>query len=99
LYREVDPEGPDPASVIGVSCFIIAPPYRRHGIAERLLDRVVDDAADRGARWIEGYPYNEPESGDPGHYRGPRHIYGTRGFEPIEQREHVTVMRRAAVIV
>ena len=97
LYRLVDPDGPDPTTVIGVSCFIIAPPYRRHGIAATLLDRVIADAADRGARWIEGYPYNDPESGDPGHFRGPKHIYDARGFEPIEQREHDTVVRRAAV--
>jgi len=99
LYRTVDPEGPDPALVIGVSCFIIAPPYRRHGIAARLLDRVIDDTADRGAKWIEGYPYNDPDGGDPSHYRGPRHLYETRGFEPVEQREHDTVMRRPAVIM
>lgn len=98
MYRLVDPDGPDPTSVIGVSCFIIAPPFRRHGIAATLLDRVIADAADRGARWIEGYPYNDPESGDPGHYRGPKHIYDARGFEFIEQREHDTVVRRAAVI-
>ena len=97
LYRMVDPDGPDPASVLGVSCFIIAPPYRRHGIAARLLDRVIDDAADRGAHWIEGYPYNEPDGGDPSHYRGPRRLYEARGFEPVEQREHDTVMRRPAV--
>lgn len=96
MYRLVDPDGPDPASVIGVSCFIIAPPYRRHGIAAKLLDRVIADAADRGADWIEGYPYNDPESSDPGHYRGPKHIYDSRGFEPIEQREKDTVMRRSA---
>lgn len=95
LYATVDPEGPDPASVIGVSCFIIAPPYRRHGLAAQLLDRVIEDAAHRGARWIEGYPFNEPDGGDPSHYRGPRHIYEARGFEPIEQRERDTVMRRA----
>jgi hypothetical protein len=59
---------------------------------------VIADAADRGADWIEGYPYNDPESGDPGHYRGPKHIYDARGFEPIEQREHDTVVRRAVVI-
>jgi GNAT superfamily N-acetyltransferase len=97
MHRLVDPDGPDPSSVIGVSCFIIAPPYRRHGIAERLLDRVIADAVDRGADWIEGYPYDDPESGDPGHYRGPKHIYVSRGFEPVEQREDDTVMRRAAV--
>ena len=38
LYRRVDPDGPEPQSVIGVSCFLIAPPFRRHGVASALLD-------------------------------------------------------------
>lgn len=98
LYRTVDPGGPDPASVIGVSCFLIAPPYRRHGVAASLLDRVIADAADRGACWIEGYPRTAPKDDDAGHFRGPVHLYETRGFEPVERRENDTVMRRAAVI-
>lgn len=97
-YRSVDPAGPDPASVVGVSCFIIAPPYRRHGLAGVLLDRVIEDASDRGAGWVEGYPSNDPEEGDSGHYRGPRSLYDVRGFEPIERRAHDTVMRRPAVL-
>lgn len=98
LYRLVDPGGPDPASVIGVACFIVAPPYRRHGLASMLLDRVIEDAADRGAQWIEGYPYNEPNQGDPGHFRGPRQLYEARGFVPVESRERDTVMRRPAIV-
>lgn len=94
LFAGVDPDGPDPGSVIGISCFIIAPPYRRHGIAAKLLDRVIADAPERGGRWVEGYPHNEPEGNDPGHFRGPRHLYETRGFEPVERRERDTVMRR-----
>lgn len=93
LYASVDPHGPDPASVIGVSCFLISPPHRRHGVAARLLDRVVADASERGAEWVEGYPYNEPEPNDPGHFRGPRHVYEARGFEPVEERAKYTVMR------
>jgi GNAT superfamily N-acetyltransferase len=95
LYREVDPDGPDPATVIGVSCFVIAPPYRRHGLAATLLDRVIEDAGDRGAHWIEGYPRNEPKPDDASHFRGPRQIYDARGFEPVEVRERDTVMRLA----
>src|SRR5262249_26379124 len=49
LFRKVDVDGPTPSSVIGVSCFVIAPPFRRHGVAAALLDRVVADAATRGA--------------------------------------------------
>ena len=85
---------PQPRSVIGVSCFIVAPPYRKHGVASALLDRVIADASTRGASWIEAYPHNEPQQSDAGHFRGPRSIYEERGFQPIEVREHYTVMRR-----
>lgn len=93
LYRHVDPDGPESTSVIGVSCFVIAPPFRRHGLASALVDRVIADASARGAAWIEGYPHNKPEESDAGHFRGPRSMYDARGFEPIKVREHDTVVR------
>jgi GNAT superfamily N-acetyltransferase len=97
LYRLVDPDGPDPSSVIGVSCFVIAPPFRRHGVASKLLDGVIEDAATRGASWIEGYPFNDPAEAESAHFfRGPRSMYDDRGFEPIEVRERDTVVRRPA---
>ncbi len=96
LFETVDPDGPEPGTVIGVSCFVIAPPFRRHGIASALLDRVIADAPARGASLIEGYPDNNPEAGDPSYFRGPRSLYDSRGFEPVEVRERDTVMRLAA---
>ena len=93
LYRRVDQNGPAPGSVIGVSCFVIAPPFRRHGVASALLDRVIADAPVRGASWVEGYPHNEPRPGDSSHFRGPRSMYDARGFQPIEVQERYTVMR------
>lgn len=98
LYRNVDPAGPEPASVIAVTCFVVAPPFRRHGLAAALLDRVIADAPARGAVWIEGYPRNTPDAGDAAHFRGPRSMYDTRGFSPIEIRERDTVMRRPAAL-
>ena len=92
----LEPHVPAPRDVIGVSCFVIAPPYRRHGVASVLLDRVMADAAGRGASWIEGYPHNKPEPSDAGHFRGPRSMYEARGFQPVEVRERETVMRRPA---
>jgi GNAT superfamily N-acetyltransferase len=96
LYRDVVANGPDPASVIGVSCFVIAPPFRRHGVASALLDRVIADASGRGAIWIEAYPHNTPEEGDASHFRGPRSMYDARGFQPIKVRDRDTVMRLSA---
>ncbi len=98
LFRDVDPDGPSPTSVVGVSCFVVAPPFRRHGVAAALLDRVVEDAAGRGAGWVEGYPRNEPEEGEPGQFRGPKALYESRGFEPVEVRERDTVMRRSSAV-
>jgi GNAT superfamily N-acetyltransferase len=95
LYRSVGVGGPVPRSVIGISCFVIAPPFRRHGIAAVLLDRVIADAAPRGASWIEGYPHNKPRDNAAAHFRGPRSMYEERGFQPSEVQEHFTVMRRA----
>jgi GNAT superfamily N-acetyltransferase len=97
LYQDVVPDGPEATSVIGVSCFVIAPPFRRHGIASVLLDRVIADASARGAGWIEGYPHNKPEESDAAHFRGPRSMYDARGFEPITVRERDTVMRLSAL--
>jgi GNAT superfamily N-acetyltransferase len=94
LYRSVDAAGPEPRTVIGVSCFVVAPPFRRHGVASALLDRVIEDAPSRRAAWIEGYPRNEPEAGDAGHFRGPRSMYEARGFVPVEVRGRDTVVRR-----
>src|SRR5262249_59114105 len=76
-----------------ISCFVIAPPFRRHGMASALLDRVIADASARGAAWIEAYPHNAPEANDAGHFRGPRSMYDARGFEPIAVREHDIVVR------
>ena len=83
--------------MIGVSCFVIAPPFRRHGIASALLDRVIADASTRGASWVEGYPHNASEKSDAGRFRGARSMYDARGFEPIEVREHDTVMRLSVI--
>ena len=82
LYQLVGRGGPEPRSVIGVSCFVIAPPFRRHGVASALLDRVIADASARGAVWIEAYPRNNPDESDAAHFRGPRSMYDARGFEP-----------------
>lgn len=95
LYREGPAADPADADVIGVSCFVIAPPYRRHGVAAALLDRVLDDAAASGAAWVEAYPFNETRSDDAGNFRGMRSMYDERGFRPITTGPRHTVVRRA----
>lgn len=95
-YADVDPTGPDPARVAGVSCFVIAPPYRRHGLSSALLDRVVADAEDRGLAHVEGYPVDEHDGSEASQFRGPREMFEKRGFRPVEQKDGYTVLRRDA---
>ena len=87
---------PDDDDVIGVSCFVIAPPYRRHGLAGKLLDRVLADAAGRGVTHIEAYPFVTSREDNDSNFRGSRSLYEARGFAPVEERERYTVMRRRA---
>ncbi|HYE77680.1 MAG TPA: GNAT family N-acetyltransferase, partial [bacterium] len=49
-------ESPDPDHSGATACFIVAPPYRRHGIAEALLDAALEGFRAQGFRWAEGYP-------------------------------------------
>lgn len=93
LFRRDDE---DDETTVGVSCFAIAPPYRGHGVAKRLLDRVVADAAERGATWVEAYPFNEGRGNDNPDFRGPRPLYDERGFTEVKVRQRDTVVRRRA---
>ena len=96
LFRRGDDED---ACTIGIACFAIAPPYRGHGVSKALLDRVIADARERGADWVEAYPMSdgkELDSGNP-NFRGPRHLYDERGFTEVAVRpaRRDAVVRRA----
>lgn len=93
LYRLGGDADPADADVVGISCFVIAPPYRRHGLAQRLLERVIADAPARGVAYVEAYPPTEAREGDSGNFRGPVSMYEALAFEPLEQRGPNTVMR------
>jgi GNAT superfamily N-acetyltransferase len=93
-YADVDPSGPAAASVLGVSCFVIAPPYRRHGVSSALLERVVADGAARDARFVEGYPRKTAEDDDSAMFCGPRSLFDAHGFTVAEERDRYSVVRR-----
>lgn len=93
LYRLGKGAEPGDDDVVSISCFVIAPPYRRHGLATILLRRVIADAPSRGVTWIEAYPFNEPSDEDANNFRGTRAMFEAHSFEPVEVRERDTVMR------
>jgi GNAT superfamily N-acetyltransferase len=78
--------------VLSVVCFVIDPDHRRQGIARALLERVVQDAAQRGFRWVEAYPSPRARSAS-GHYHGPLALYEALGFQVHPGRK--LVVRKA----
>ncbi|MEY2434540.1 MAG: hypothetical protein QOC92_4265 [Acidimicrobiaceae bacterium] len=95
LYRLGPDAEPADDDVISVVCFVIAPPYRRHGVAAALLARVIDDAPSRGVSSIEAYPPTEPRAEDGGNFRGPPSLFLAHGFEAVGVDGVNTVMRRS----
>jgi GNAT superfamily N-acetyltransferase len=91
----------DDDAVGSVVCFVIAPPYRRHGLARRLLDAASQGFAARGMTAVEAYPRREAPTDDPAApdndaaaYHGPLGLYLDAGFAPVADREQAVVVRK-----
>lgn len=84
---------PDHEGVGSVACFVIAAPYRRHGVASRLLDAAVERLRAKGMNAVEAYP---TRSGDSQHtnYRGPLAMYLRAGFEPYREAGKHLILRK-----
>ena len=76
-----------------VACFVIAAPYRGHGVASRLLDAAVDRLRKRGLRAVEGYPARDEDSAQ-GNYRGPLSMYLRAGFDVFRETERHIFVRK-----
>lgn len=74
-----------------VACFVIAPPYRRHGLARRLLDAAIEGFAERGIRRVEAHPVIGTE-GDAPNYHGPLSLYVDAGFTEVERNERTALV-------
>jgi GNAT superfamily N-acetyltransferase len=93
LVSKLGLTAPDHEGVGSVACFVIAAPYRGHGVASRLLDAAVERLRSRGLRAVEGYPHRGADSAQT-NYRGPLSMYLRAGFEPYRETERNLVVRK-----
>lgn len=82
-----------------VVCFVVAPAWRRHGVAAALLDFALADFAARGIRVVDAFPFKADGDAPADHYHGPAALFAARGFAPIAEHENLDVVRRALVVV
>jgi GNAT superfamily N-acetyltransferase/uncharacterized protein YndB with AHSA1/START domain len=78
-----------------VACFVIAAPYRGHGVATKLLDAAISRLQAKGLRAVEAYPRAADEGTDQAHYRGSLRMYEKAGFEPYRDAGRYLIVRKA----
>jgi len=79
-----------------VVCFVVAPGWRRRGVARALLASALTNFAARGLKVVDAFPWNVgPGDGKPtDHYHGSPSMFLAAGFAPIATHKNVTVMRK-----
>lgn len=88
----------DDAERVGsIVCFVIAPQYRRHGIARLLPDAACDLLARQGFAVAEAYPTKRVGS-DAVLYRGPLQLYFDAGFETHRDGPRSVAVRKALAL-
>ena len=83
----------DPSCVGSIVCFVVSAPYRRQGIARRLLEAACDGLRGQGLSIVEAYPPRQSTS-DARAYHGPLEMYLAAGFKPLRETEHHVIVRK-----
>ncbi len=89
----------DEQPVWSVVCFFVAKPYRRRGVAKRLLQAAVEYVKSRGGRIVEGYAV-EPKKGstpDLFAYHGLAAMFRSVGFKEVGRRSGTRPIMRFVI--
>ena len=74
---------PNPGAC-AVTCFLIAPAYRRKGLSSYMLDVIIDDLRKSAVRRIEAFPRRGPELDVYELWNGPEEMFLSAGFEVVK---------------
>ncbi len=82
-----------------IVCFVVAPQWRRRGVARTLLRAALADFAGRGIVEVDAFPRNTgpDDTAATDHYHGSAAMFAAAGFLPVATHADVTVMRRTLV--
>lgn len=79
--------------ICSIVCFVIAPKYRKKGIASQLLKEICSDYADKGYEYVEAYP-RKGELTSAQHYHGPLSMYLKAGFFLHKEFANYDIVRK-----
>jgi ribosomal protein S18 acetylase RimI-like enzyme len=94
LLRDFDLiDNPDD-KVCSIVCFLIHPDYRRQGIAQNILEKIIKDYSNKDFDYIEAYP-RKGELSSEGNFKGPLELYKRFDFKINKEYDDYYVMRRS----
>ena len=93
-YEKIPYEEDSEASIVSLICFIIAPSYRKQGIARKLLRYACSSSQKNGYNYFEVYPRKQEKLSDAHSYRGPMSLYLSEGFSIYKELKDYYVMRK-----
>ena len=93
LLRDYDYiDNPDD-KVCSIVCFLIHPDYRRQGIAQKILDKIIKDYSNKDYDYFEAYP-KKGELSCEGNFKGPLELYKRYDFKINKEYDDYYVMRK-----
>ena len=78
--------------ILSIVCFLVEKEHRGKGIAQKLLNRIIKDAKEKGYPIIEAYPKKKAKS-EYGSWNGPYEMYMKNGFEEFKIGKNKVVRR------
>ncbi len=93
LYRGLSCFSGERAGVLVVGCFLIDEPWRRQGVARRLLGAGIDAARRRGARALEAFPRRSSPLRPDEQWTGPLQVFESAGFAVVHDFGPYPVLR------
>ena len=93
LLRDYDLVDNPGDKAISIVCFLIHPDYRRRGIAQKMLERIITDSSNKDYDYIEVYPRKGDLSNE-GNFKGPLELYNRFDFEIHKDCDNYYVMRK-----
>jgi GNAT superfamily N-acetyltransferase len=91
-----DEPDPDAARIGEITCFVVAKPHRRSGIATALLHAACDGLKAQGLTIAEAIPLAQTQSDAETHY-GPLAMYLAAGFSVHRTEDKTVCVRRSLV--
>lgn len=83
------------SAVWAMTCFLVAPAYRRQGIAQQMLAMILDDLRNKGIQTVEAYPKRGEHLDALDMWNGPEKMFVSAGFEFVKEVAQRAVYRMA----